>query len=744
MKKASKLTALLLVLCMFAWTLAGCGDSSKPSDAENYSNAEVASELSMADAVKAYYDKVDLEYGQKLTEELAYNWDELAGPLGWRTAGSEEEHATADFLEKTFKEIGLKDVEKLGTTCDRFQFNSSSLKIADSDVDFHGGDQEAVEAGTNGPAAYQVNGTDGDLTAEIVDVAEGYEYQYEEDVTGKIVLVHVDQMNVAWIDGYVTQAEEMGAAAIVTWADSGYGEAGTDTTNVQDACLPGDSIPTCAISADQAAKIKEAIKAGHNSCTLNIDAEYSDDDGTTYNVVGKIPGKNHDQRIVIAGHYDKYWYGYQDDCAAIGLVATVAKAMVDSGYEPENDIYFVAHGAEEWGTGDSMFDWTTGAWGMVNEQKDFAEKTIALINCELPAFTLTNDMDICAVPEFSTLVKDMFDSGLVVTAGEKKLATKIELASTMEDGISYREYGVPYLLNGFESDTAFMSGKYHTKADNKDTYDADTFQTNINWYGAYAIYMDSEPALNLDLTQTTNLLKEGFNEELAKEAGVDTEGYLAAVEELAAAATAQNEKIKACNDAYEQAIKDGDADAAAKAREEGIELNEDSLEAFQMIQDDFLKVNDMTCFYGHSQMYDNITLIDSVIGVLDSDNPVIWDEENEEPQGAGDYAWQINAGLDGNFGYFSLNLGKEGLSFYEDAYYQSKNQEQWGYKHLMPMLDTGDASYAIQQSETIDDIESVDEVKACYGDARKSALKYIKEYATQEIKDMKEIAEELE
>lgn len=743
MRKASKITALLLVLCMCAWTLAGCGDSSKPSDAESYTNDTVTSELSMAEAVKAYYDKIDLEYGYDLTEELAYNWDDLSEDLGWRTAGSDSEHATADFLVKEFKEIGLKDVEKLGTKCDRFQFNSSSLKIADSDVDFHGGDQDAVEAGTNGPAAYQINGTNGDFTAEIVDCNEGAEWDYDGlDVKGKIALVKVDQWNNSWIDGYVTQAEEMGAAAIVTWADSGYGEAGTNTTNVQDACLPGDSIPTCAISADQAAKVKEAIKAGHTQCTLNIDAEYSDDDGTTYNVVGKIPGKNHDQRILIAGHYDKYWYGFQDDCAAIGLVATIAKAMIESGYEPENDIYFVAHGAEEWGSGDSMFDWTTGAWGMVNEQKDFAEKTIALINCELPAFTLTNDMDICAVPEFFTLVKDMFDSGLIVTAGEKKLATKVETASTMEDGISYREYGVPYLLNGFEADTEFMQGKYHTKADNKDTYDPDTFQTNINWYGAYAMYIDSEPALPLDMTQTTNLLKEGFNEELAKEAGVDTEEYLAAVDSLAAAFQAQNDKIKACNDAYEQAMKDGDADAAAKAREEGQDINEDSLEAFQMIQDDFLKVNDMTCFYGHSQMYDNINLIDGVLGVLDSESPEIWAEDKES--GAGDMAWQINAGLDANFGLFSIDLGNDGLSFYEDSYYKSKNQEQWGYKHLMPMLDTGDASYAVQMSETIDDIESVDEVKACYNDARISALKYIKEYATQEIKDMAEIADELD
>ena len=165
------------------------------------------------------------------------------------------------------------------------------------------------------------------------------------------------------------QAHKAGAAALVTWAKSGYGEAGTFTTNVQDVCS-SDLLPTVAISADQAKKVKKAIKEGHTECTLNVDAEMVDNGGTTYNVVGMIPGKNHDQKIVVSAHYDKYWYGFQDDCCAISLVAAVAKGMIDSGYEPENDIYFIAHGAEEWGVTDSQFDWTTGAWGVCEEHSD--------------------------------------------------------------------------------------------------------------------------------------------------------------------------------------------------------------------------------------------------------------------------------------------------------------------------------------------------------------------------------------
>ena len=211
-RKWGTLLALMMVLAMCVWTLSACGGSGGDAEdqaepeateeaAEGYTNAEVNSDLSMADAVKAYYDAVDMDYAYDLGYELAYDWDNLAEANGWRSAGSDAEHATADYLVKEWEKIGLQNVDKLASTCDKFQFNSSSMKIADSDVDFHGNDQKAVEAGTNGPASYQVNGTDGDLTAEIVNCKTGFEADYEgKDVKGKIALVQVDQSNEARID----------------------------------------------------------------------------------------------------------------------------------------------------------------------------------------------------------------------------------------------------------------------------------------------------------------------------------------------------------------------------------------------------------------------------------------------------------------------------------------------------------------------------------------------------------------
>lgn len=718
----------ILVMTMFVWTLAGCGDSSSSEEEtanENvYTASEVTSDLSMAEEVTSFYEAVDLEYGYELTHELAYS-EELADFLGWRFAGSDSEHKCADYLLKKMNDIGLENTEKVGTPCDKFQFNSSSLKIKGTEIELK-------------PASYQVNGTNGDLTAEIVNVGTGFEADYEDagDVTGKIVLAKVDQSDEAWIDGYAKQAYEKGAAAIVTWADSGYGEAGTDSTNVQDVCC-ADLLPITAISADEAAEVIKAIKDGKNECTLNVDAEMVDDGGTTYNVVGMIPGKNHDQRIIISGHYDKYWYGFQDDCAAIGLVMTIAKAMLDSKYEPENDIVFICHGAEEWGSSDCMYDWTTGAWGM-SEHEGYGDGTLAMINCELPAFANEKGLQVASVPEFYTMVGDMFDRGLIVTNGEVFFKKDPVETTTMEDGISYREHGVPYFLNAFEG-SDFMHMKYHTMYDNKDTYDADTFHTNIDWYGAYAIYIDTEPAVELDLTATAKQLKQNLNKKYAEEAGVDTETYLAAIKNLRAAGKALNKKITACNAAYEEAAAAKDEEAMAKAREEGVKLNEISLETFQMIQDDFLKVTDFGANYGHPTVDRNVECIDGTLAGIE--NGVLWSEK-EDGSGACEAALNINTAVEYNYCIFSKEVAEGSASEYAKAYYKNKDHAQWGWNHQPAVVNTGEASYALFHAESVDDLD-VKKITKIYKDARQGALDDIADYCKQEIDDMNAVADYL-
>ena len=55
-----------------------------------------------------------------------------------------------------------------------------------------------------------------------------------------------------------------------------------------------------------------------------------------------------------------------------------------------------------------------------------------------------------AQKEFFKMVKNMFKRGLLITNGDAAFTKANVATTTMEDGISYREFGVPYFLNGFE------------------------------------------------------------------------------------------------------------------------------------------------------------------------------------------------------------------------------------------------------------------------------------------------------
>ena len=711
-----RIVSIIAVLMLVVMTFAGCGNK----------GPQIESDLSMADEVQAFTDAIDAQYAYDLGYELAYNMEWADNELGWRTAGSDAEHRTADFLMEEMEKIGLQDVQKVGTPTDVFQFNDSSLTIEGTEIDLM-------------PAAYQCSGTDADgITAEIVDVAGGYEYDYMEvgDVKGKIVLAKVDQANEAWIDGYIRCAYEQGAAAIVTWANSGYGEVSEDSINVQDICCE-DLIPTVAISANQAKEIKAAIEAGNNMATLKVDVVYADDDsGTTYNVVGKIPGKSGDQQIVLASHYDKYWYGFQDNCTAVSLTFAVAKAMIDSGYVPENDILVVAHGAEEWGAADSQFDWTTGAWGMIEANPDWAKKTICMINTELPSWIPENKtLNIITVPEYRTMTENLItESGLVAPFGDVIMSEEVTNVSNMEDGVSYRWHGVPYMLNGGVGGD-FGTQRYHTHFDDADTYYEPAMQTNIQWYGAFSIYMDKMPAMELDITTTCDELEANLNDEIAKAAGVDVAAYKAELAKLKEAAAAHNAKIADVNARYEAAVAEGASDEEIAAlRAEGNKLDAVSLKAFQEIQVQYLKADDCDVYMGHPQVNTNIELLQGTLDALDKE--VLWGEEGD---GALDIAFNMNSYHDWYYYYFGEVVGDGSASQY-DAEFVPEENLYWGKDRLAKVTYVGDTTYDLYMADYNGETPDIEGAKAVYQDALDEAYGWVADYCEQEVEGMQKIA----
>ena len=452
------------------------------------------------DSIDAYVNEIDMDYAYDFTKTLSTDTSLHDNSLGFRTSGSDAEHRTANYLAKEMKAIGLKNVEKIPVNVDKWQYNDASLTIEGTDIDLM-------------PVSYMVNGTDENgITAQIVDCGTGFAKDYEDkDVEGKIALVGVDQFNESWIGGYIYEAYEHGAKALVTYDLDGYGRFSDDDHQIQDVCAE-DIMPTTIITMSEYKQIKKALKQGHDMATLKVDSVMEEGNGTSYDVVGYIPGKSHDQQIIFAGHYDMYFTGFQDDCSAIGTIMSMAKTMIDSGYVPENDIVVVAHGAEEWGATGTEFDWTRGAYELINNvHPEWANKTLALFNFELDAYDDGSDtFMVTCVPEYASLVKSLVDSGALngaVKEYKNGISTKTYDTTTMEDGVSYRNAGVPYFLN--TTDTCSGETKddgeytwtqlhYHTESDNTDTYSEKVMKANIAVFGSMAIAIDQLPAMSLN------------------------------------------------------------------------------------------------------------------------------------------------------------------------------------------------------------------------------------------------------
>lgn len=45
--------------------------------------------------------------------------------------------------------------------------------------------------------------------------------------------------------------------------------------------------------------------------------------------------------ILLSAHYDSYFDGFQDDNTAVAMFLGIARAMIRSGYQPENTLIFV-------------------------------------------------------------------------------------------------------------------------------------------------------------------------------------------------------------------------------------------------------------------------------------------------------------------------------------------------------------------------------------------------------------------
>ena len=506
---------------------------------------------------------MDVDYAYNFTKSLEeFKTNEK---LGYRTAGSQAEILTGNNIFEEMKKIGLSEVTRDEITVDTWEFEKADLTFTDEN-----GQEHLAVLGS-----YQTNfDTKGVKEFEVIYAGKGTKNDLAElDVKDKLVLIDINQREEWWINYPAYQAYLKGAAAVIAVQQGGYSEVDPTALNAQDIIGP-DYAPAFSMSQVDAEVLKKSITAsGNASIKVNFDAKsVVEFDGKTYNYYGKIIGKDPESYIILSAHYDSYFSGFQDDNAAIGLMMSIAKGLIDSGYKPEKTIIFNALAAEEWGVSNTRYDWSTGAYNQIfRVHPEWVGKAVANINFELPAYEHTSSDEIRAIYELKNYLEKFATTVPRIEGVYKDGISVVSPLRTWSDDFSFSIAGVPALRNDFQ-DSEFMRTHYHSQFDNEDTYNEKALSFHQNLYGLLTMYYDQTAVTPLDFTVRLNAIKDSIDEEVFERADVSSKEMISEIDTAIATAEKINKKVNEINDNYLKALNKDDAKTAKKLYDESRQL----------------------------------------------------------------------------------------------------------------------------------------------------------------------------
>ena len=596
MKKIGQCLSLTLAAVLL---LSACGQ--QPDTPQSTPEAE---RVTLEAAQQAYLEKVDVDYAYHLAlqlEDIRSNEN-----LGYRTAGSEAELATGDMLKAEMESIGLQNVTKDEFTLDTWTFEKAQLSFTDST-----GAEYTAELG-----GYQTDFvTDGPEAFTIVDGGEGTEADLDGlNVTVNLALIYIYPRH-NWLINYPAyEAHLRGAAAVFAALDGGYGEVSDDALNAQDICGPADA-PAFSMSRTDAEALRAALdENGEASVTLDAVSRVGMD-GVSYNITGMIPGKDEDSMVLMSAHYDSYFAGFQDDNAAIALMLGIAKAIIDSGYQPEKTLVFCAMAAEEWGVSNTRYDWSTGAYNQIfRVHPDWVGKVVADINFELPAMNEGETDQIRTSYELKTFVEDFKESVPQVEGVFPEGIEVIVPTQTWSDDFSLSIAGVPSSVTALRG--GFAQTHYHSQFDNRDTYSPEAFLFHHNMYGMLMLAYDRCAVSPLDFSTRLEALRASMDDTVLTEEQVSS--LNAALDEAENAASAAWDKVSEINDSYRKALDSGDTAAADALIQESRETNAAVLSAFKYAEDAFVRLTwEDVSIFPHEHSQNNLLALNGAVEALE-------------------------------------------------------------------------------------------------------------------------------
>ncbi len=618
---------------------------------------------------------LDIDYSYRLAKRMEQFRTNPV--LGYRPAGSRAEFETGEMLKQEMEAIGLSDVRKDAVKVDGWEFKKAVLSYSGED-----GTRHEIQLG-----AYQTTFvTDGPKEFSLMYLGKGTAADYEgKDVTGKLVLVDINQRDEWWINYPVYQAHLKGAAALIAVQSGGYGEIDDEALNAQDIAGP-ENAPAFSISRKDSDPLKELLeRTAEISVTLDADSRVTRD-CTTYNIVGSIPGRHPDRMVLLSAHYDSYFSGFQDDNTAIALMFGIAKALLASGFTPNNTIVICAMAAEEWGVVDSNFDWSTGAYEQVfTAHPEWVGKVIADLNFELPALAHGTRARIRSCYEYTRFLEEYLSELPDLTQAypeETRVTSPIE---TWSDDFSMAIAGIPSMVNDFTGGS-FMETHYHSQFDNDAFYDEQVYRLHHELFALLIMALDETCVIPLCSAPVMKRALDGYNassEILRSFVAMDlispmTLASLAEkisdlekmLSDAADVAESRYESRRSLNSHYRALLAEGRQKEAECLYLESREAEKEALRRFKYAQDELVRIDWYgNVHYPHEILLQNIRLIGGAIANLKEQNlssalRKLYQVDNNA------YAFMFDEEVYNHFTDYVLN--------------QPQDRLKWGYRRLMP------------------------------------------------------------
>lgn len=272
---------------------------------------------------------------------------------GMRATGTPEEHQVAELVAAEMRSIGLSGVALEPVPVHSWRFRDAALRIA-------GGRRYACSSMAGSPRTRK-----GGITAELVWVGDGRRDRLERlDLKGKIALVdwRVSGISIGEIG---LELGRRGAAAVVmTSLEGGARFQGPDALGTGVSQWHAQAPPLAVIPKEQAHEVIERCTRRPTRATVIVDVEVSRR-ARGRNVVGVFGQDLPGAPIVVGAHHDGWFSGAFDNASGVAAVLTIAKGLMESGWQPSRPVWFCSHTAEEFGIMDDAAPWCVGAWQQV-------------------------------------------------------------------------------------------------------------------------------------------------------------------------------------------------------------------------------------------------------------------------------------------------------------------------------------------------------------------------------------------